>query len=55
MEVNDMLDYYEIKLDDSGKKRVVELSSLREEAEMKGDTSKLLLIDSELTKIYGEL
>ena len=33
MDVNDMIDYFEIKLDESGKKRVVELSSLREEAE----------------------
>ena len=51
MDVNDMIDYFEIKLDESGKKRVVELSSLREEA----DTSKLALIDSELNTIYGEL
>jgi|TARA_B110000259_G_scaffold185592_1_gene234959 hypothetical protein len=55
MDVNDMIDYFEIKLDESGKKRVVELSALRDEAEMKGDTSKLALIDSELNTIYGEL
>ena len=52
MDVNDMIDYFEIKLDESGKKRVVELSSLREEAELKGDTSKMRMIDAELSQVY---
>ena len=52
MNVNDMIDYFEIKLDESGKKRVVELSSLREEAELKGDTSKMRMIDAELSQVY---
>ena len=52
MDVNDMIDYFEIKLDESGKKRVVELSSLREEAELRGDTSKMRMIDAELSQVY---
>ncbi len=52
MDVNDMIDYFEIKLDESGKKRVVELSALRDEAELKGDTSKMRMIDAELSQVY---
>ena len=52
MEVNDMLDYFEIKLDSKDKKRVSELSVLREEAELKDNVSKVANIDAELSKIY---
>lgn len=52
MEVNDMLDYFEIKLDSKDKKRVSELSVLREEAEVKDNVSKVANIDAELSEIY---
>ena len=52
MEVNDMLDYFEIKLDSKDKKRVSELSVLREEAVDNQNVSKVANIDDELTKIY---
>jgi hypothetical protein len=52
MNVNDMLDYFEIKLDSKDKKRVSELSVLREEAELKDNVSKVANIDAELSKIY---
>ena len=52
MEVNDMLDYFEIKLDSKDKKRVSELSVLREEAEVKNNVSKVANIDAELSDIY---
>jgi hypothetical protein len=52
MNVNDMLDYFEIKLDSKDKKRVSELSVLREEAELKDNVSKVANIDDELSKIY---
>ena len=52
MDVNDMLDYFEIKLDSKDKKRVSELSVLREEAELKDNVSKVANIDAELSKIY---
>jgi hypothetical protein len=52
MEVNDMLDYFEIKLDSKDKKRVSELSVLREEAELKDNVSKVANIDAELSEIY---
>jgi hypothetical protein len=52
MNVNDMLDYFEIKLDSKDKKRVSELSVLREEAELKDNVSKVANIDAELSEIY---
>jgi hypothetical protein len=52
MNVNDMLDYFEIKLDSKDKKRVSELSVLREEAEVKDNVSKVANIDAELSEIY---
>ena len=52
MEVNDMLEYFEIKLDSKDKKRVSELSVLREEAELKDNVSKVANIDAELSEIY---
>ena len=52
MNVNDMLDYFEIKLDIKDKKRVSELSILREEAEVKDNVSKVANIDAELSEIY---
>ena len=52
MNVNDMLDYFEIKLDSKDKKRVSELSILREEAELKDNVSKVANIDAELSEIY---
>ena len=52
MNVNDMLDYFEIKLDSKDKKRVSELSILREEAEVKDNVSKVANIDAELSEIY---
>jgi hypothetical protein len=55
MEVNDMLDYFEIKLDSKDKKRVSELSVLREEAVDKQNVSKVANIDDELNKLYGRL
>ena len=52
MNVNDMLDYFEIKLDSKDKKRVSELSVLREEAVKKQNVSKVANIDVELSEIY---
>ena len=52
MEVNDMLDYFEIKLTDNDKKRVTELNVLRDEAKVKDNVSKVANIDAELSKIY---
>jgi len=55
MNVNDMLDYFEIRLDSKDKKRVSELSVLREEAVDKKNVSKVANIDDELNKLYGRL
>ena len=55
MNVNDMSDYFEIKLDSKDKKRVSELSVLREEAVNKKNVSKVANIDDELNKLYGRL
>ena len=52
MNVNDMLDYFEIKLDSKDKKRVSELSVLREEAVDKKNVSKVANIDDELNKVW---
>ena len=52
MDVNDMLDYFEIKLTDKDKKRVTELNVLRDEAKVKDNVSKVANIDAELSKIY---
>ena len=52
MDVNDMLDYFEIKLTDNDKKRVTELNVLRDEAKVKDNVSKVANIDAELSEIY---
>lgn len=52
MTVDDMLTYYQIKLDEHGVKRVHEISVLREHAEQHGDTDKLIEYDQELNLIY---
>lgn len=52
MYINDMLEYYQIKLDDHGIKRVQEIHVLREHAEKQGDMDKISLYDQELQIIY---
>jgi hypothetical protein len=53
MYIEDIINYYKIKLDEHGVKRVQELSVLREHAELHGDTDKLVEYDQELNLIYG--
>jgi hypothetical protein len=53
MNINDMIKYYEIKLDEHGVKRVQEISVLREHAESQGDESKVMEYDQELFHIYN--
>ena len=51
-EVNmDYVKYYELIVDEANKKRVNELCSLKEEATIKGDTSKIVEVDSELNTL----
>jgi hypothetical protein len=53
MNINDMIKYYEIKLDEHGVKRVQEISVLREHAKSHGDESKVMEYDQELFHIYN--
>ena len=47
----DYVKYYELIVDEANKKRVNELYSLKEEAIIKGDTTKVVEVDSELNTL----
>ena len=47
----DYVKYYELIVDEANKKRVNELCSLKDEATIKGDTSKIVEVDSELNTL----
>tara|TARA_B100000575_G_C23058772_1_gene609547 strand:- start:602 stop:802 length:201 start_codon:yes stop_codon:yes gene_type:complete len=49
--IMDYVKYYELIVDEANKKRVNELCSLKEEATIKGDTSKIVEVDSELNTL----
>ena len=51
MDVNDLLDYYKIAKDSKAIKRVEEVASGLDKAIKDGDTSKVLIITSELTNM----
>ena len=53
MTAEDLIQYYKIKEDSSSIKRVEELASQLDEANEKGDTSKIDIITSELNNIGG--
>ena len=55
MDVNDLLEYYKIAKDSKSIKRVEELSHKRDEAETKGDTDELAIIDSELNNMEDQI
>tara|TARA_Y100001936_G_C15575498_1_gene409348 strand:- start:245 stop:445 length:201 start_codon:yes stop_codon:yes gene_type:complete len=49
--IMDYVKYYELIVDEANKKRVNELYSLKEEATIKGDTTKVVEVDSELNTL----
>ena len=49
--LNQTYKYYELIVDEANKKRVNELCSLKEEAIIKGDTTKVVEVDSELNTL----